>query len=158
MKKLTILIIGLNLFAACDNKTSDTKVETVISAEDSISSNKDSPSFTGCYMMVIEKDTAYMHLDDSAGYFTGHLSYKRFEKDSNRGTVTVKADKDKLKGWYSFFSEGQLSKREIIFKVNGSALAEGYGDVEMKDDTVTFKYPATLNFEDRHTFKKTECK
>ena len=158
MKKLTILIIGLNLFEACINKTPDIKVETVIIAEDSTSSSKDSPTFTGCYMMVIEKDTAYMHLDDSAGYFTGHLSYKRFEKDSNRGTVIVKPDKDKLKGWYSFLSEGQLSMREIIFKINGSALAEAYGEVEMKGDTVTFKYPATLNFEDGHTFKKTECK
>ncbi|MEP6713409.1 MAG: hypothetical protein ABJA37_13370 [Ferruginibacter sp.] len=157
MKRLSVPIFALCLLAACENKASEKKEELIIPAKDTVAM-ANTASYTGCYMMTIEKDTAYMHLDDSASYLSGHLSYNRFEKDSNRGSVTLKAEKGKLKGWYNFMSEGQLSVREIVFKITGTSLAEAYGDVEMKGDSVFFKYPAALHFEDRHTFVKTVCK
>ena len=158
MKKIFAPIITLCIFCACENKTAEKKEDDSITAKDTAAAAVSTPTLAGCYMMVIEKDTAYMHLDDSATYFTGHLSYKRFQKDSNRGGVILKAIDDKLKGWYSFTSEGKLSVREIIFKITGTSLSAAYGDVNMKGDSVLFKYPVALKFEIKHPFMKTECK
>ena len=157
MKKLLTPVIALCMFAACENKTAQKKGDAITSKDTVVTTNT-KPTFTGCYMMVIEKDTAWMHLDDSATYLTGHLNYNRFQKDKNRGSVTLKVVNDKLKGWYTFNSEGKLSMREIVFKIDGMSLAEAYGDVEMKRDSVFFKYPVTLNFEIKHPFKKIACK
>ena len=158
MKKIFAPLIVLCIFTACQNKNTEKIEDAEIIEKEKSTEAIAAPTLAGCYMMIIEKDSAYMHLDDSATYLAGHLSYKRFEKDSNRGNVILKADNDKLKGWYSFYSEGKLSWREIIFKILGTSLAEAYGDIEMKGDSVNFKYPVALKFEDKHPFIKTECK
>ncbi|MEO7045251.1 MAG: hypothetical protein ABI091_08055, partial [Ferruginibacter sp.] len=134
MKKILIPAAFLLILNACNN-SSDNKeqkkerVEEII--KDTVVTPVAVPSAGFCYMMIISKDTAFMHLEDSTGFLSGHLMYKRFEKDSNKGVVTLSSEKDgKMHGWYNFASEGTQSVREIIFKVTDSTMAEGYGDVK----------------------------
>lgn len=162
MKKLILFIFVICIMYACNssnNNTIEKKEPVAEMIKDSIVTPPAKISYAGCYMMVISKDTAFMHLDDSSGYLSGHLSYKKFEKDNNKGVVTLlPAEKNQLHGWYNFSSEGTQSVREIIFKITDSTLSEGYGDVKMKNDSVYFKYPTVLKFEEKHPFKKRDCK
>ncbi|MEO5943800.1 MAG: hypothetical protein ABIP30_13655 [Ferruginibacter sp.] len=162
MKKILIPAAFLLILNACNNSSNSTEQKKESVAEiikDTVVTPMPAPSAGGCYMMVVSKDTAFMHLEDSTGFLSGHLMYKRFEKDSNKGVVTLSPEKDgKIHGWYNFASEGTQSVREIVFKVTDSTMAEGYGDVKMKGDTIVYKYPTVLKFEEKHPFKKTDCK
>ena len=111
----------------------------------------------GCYRMVIAKDTALMQLTKNGDSLQGTLAYRRYEKDSNKGTVTLHSSGDKATGWYNFQSEGMNSVRQITFKVTDSSFAEAYGDIVLSGDSATYKYPSTLKFEDKHPFVKLPC-
>ncbi|MDB5201927.1 MAG: hypothetical protein JWQ27_1336 [Ferruginibacter sp.] len=163
MKINSILFAGMMLFAGCNNEKTTTSEQTgnTVTAPDAVpaSPKETSPEdFSGCYRMIIEKDTATMKLSAAGSDFTGDLAYKRFEKDSNKGTVQLRRDGQYLKGWYRFNSEGEFSVRELIFRIQGANLEEGYGDVGVNKDSVYFKYPSNLNFENKHPFIKENCK
>lgn len=115
-------------------------------------------SLSGCYEMVIMGDSAFMNLVQNNDNLSGTLVYKRKEKDSNKGNVVLTKLNDRAEGYYTFQSEGRTSVRQIVFKINGDAFAEGYGNIEMKNDTAVLKYPHALNFEEKHTFNKVNCK
>ena len=115
-------------------------------------------SLSGCYQMIIGKDTALMDLHLQNDSLSGELRYKRFEKDSNEGRLRLQHDKMQWQGWYDFRSEGKATVRQIIFKYEEGVLEEAYGAVVMKGDSVFYKYPSTLNFERSHPFQKTACK
>jgi len=114
-------------------------------------------SLDGCYRMVILKDTAFLSLSGINENYQGELWYKRFEKDANRGTVSLTKTGDYLTGWYNFESEGRASVREIKLKILNQQLAEGFGDVALYGDTVKFKYPQNLEYETKNAFVKTSC-
>jgi hypothetical protein len=112
----------------------------------------------GCYQMIIDKDTAWMNITPDGHSASGKLVYKRFEKDNNSGNFKGTITGDNLRGWYSFNSEGMLSVREVVFKIKNNALAEGYGDIAMRNDTAYFKYPQALQFEENHLYTEVNCK
>jgi len=131
------------------NDPNETKLDT---------SSKTLPvDLNGCYLMNIGKDTAKLHLEVEGIHVSGTLSYKRFEKDSNSGTIDGIIEGEKIKLWYRFASEGKISVREVYFKIVGGKLAEGYGDIGLRNDTAIFKYPSTLNYEEKHPYLKTAC-
>ena len=112
----------------------------------------------GCYRMIVDKDSAIMHLNLHEGdSVMGTLQYNRFEKDDNSGNFVGKVDSNKVVGWYKFQSEGVITVRQIVFKIVGDKLAEGYGDVGSTGDTAYFSYPHTLNYEENHPFEKINC-
>ena len=113
---------------------------------------------SGCYEMIISKDSAFMNINSDQNMVSGNLEYKRFEKDSNKGNFTGTINENYIDIWYNFQSEGIISVRQIRFKIDGEKLLEGYGDVEQKGDTVYFKYPQTLKYEDDHPFTKVNCR
>ena len=157
MKKVFIVFI---LYFTCGCSGDD---NTVPSAETPAAAHNDSSAsvpanLAGCYRMTIEKDTAFLELKQEGDSLYGPLVYKRFEKDSNTGTVRMKLLKGLANGWYVFHSEGKSSVRQIIFQASDSSLAEGYGDIEMKGDSACFKYPHALRFEEKHLFVKMACK
>lgn len=142
--------------AACSfEKKTDKAANSIDSTGITISDAKLLP---GCYQMSIERDTALMQLDRVGIVITGTLSYKRFEKDRSNGTIQGSMKKDILKAWYTFRSEGRTTVREVYFKIIHGKLAEGYGDVELRNDSVYFKYPANLNFEEHHLYMSVGCK
>lgn len=153
--KIYILALAVFIFGwGCgSNDQSNSTTET---AKDSIYS-KENLSF-GCYRMIIGQDSALMKLElRGADSVVGMLQYNRFEKDDNTGLFVGKVDNNKVVGWYNFQSEGVITVRQVIFKIVGDKLAEGYGDVEASSDTAFFSYPQTLNYEEGHPFQKINC-
>ena len=146
------MIILVLLFSCSDEEKEkkETAIEKVPSAE--------TKPMDGCYEMIISGDTAFMNLTQKGEKLSGTLVYKRKDKDSNTGTVELTKAGERAEGFYTFQSEGQTSVRQIIFKINPNSFAEGYGNIEMKNDTAILKYPHALNFEEKHAFNKVNCK
>ena len=154
MRKYLFAFPVLLLFLSC-SESSNEKVETkpVTAATTAAPA-----SLNGCYEMIISGDTAFMNIEQSSDMLNGTLKYKRKDKDNNNGKVVLTKTGNRAEGYYTFQSEGLKSVRQIVFKINNNSFAEGYGNIEMKNDTAVFKYPHALNFEEKHTFNKVTCK
>ncbi len=162
MKKLLVIICSISLLISCQSGAmKDKEVEKADSKaqKDSlaVAAAQSGTDFSGCYQMVVGKDTADMKLMVANYLITGTLKYNRFEKDDNEGTVKLFWESPYLEGWYSFESEGKLSVREIKLLVKGNTLSEAYGDVASFTDTFRYKYPDNLNYETTHPFIKITC-
>ncbi|MEO6490668.1 MAG: hypothetical protein ABIO04_12065 [Ferruginibacter sp.] len=114
-------------------------------------------NLNGCYMMNIGKDSAFLRLDANGIFVKGALIYERFEKDNNKGTIEGTITDNVIKAWYKFTSEGIISVREVYFRATGKQLAEGYGEMDMRNDTAYFKYPSTVSYEDHHPYTRINC-
>ena len=154
MRKYLFAFPILLLFLSC-SESSNEKVQTkpVTAATTAAPA-----SLNGCYEMIISGDTAFMNIEQSSDMLNGTLKYKRKDKDNNNGKVVLTKAGNRAEGYYTFQSEGLTTVRQIVFKINNNSFAEGYGNIEMKNDTAVFKYPHALNFEEKHTFNKVTCK
>ena len=154
MKLSSILFITAFLFFSCKETVNEKKQLK----PEIISKISRSASLNGCYEMIISGDTAFMKLEENNDVLNGTLIYKRKDKDGNKGNVVLTKINNRAEGYYTFQSEGKTSVRQIIFKINGNAFAEGSGKIEMKNDTAVYKYPHALNFEEKHIFNHVICK
>lgn len=154
LQLFTIMLIFSTLIASCTGSAK--KADTInTTKKDSVIAISD---ISGCYRLIIEKDSAFMNIKQNGNMVEGELQYFPFEKDKNKGSFSGRRNNDYLEVWYSFSSEGKTSVRQSAFKIIGHSLAEGYGDVEMRNDTIVFQYPvANLQFEVNHRFEKINC-
>ncbi|MEO6134345.1 MAG: hypothetical protein ABIP35_04270 [Ginsengibacter sp.] len=157
MKKYFLIPV---LFLVACNSNSGDKVAP-ISVTDSpkviIETEKISPNASGCYFSLLKKDTAKLQLSINGSQVTGSLTYIRFEKDSNKGSINGKVIDSLIVADYIFLSEGIKSVRQVVFKMKGNKLIEGFGDIEMKGDTARFKNIFSLKFLNAQPFKKIDC-
>lgn len=156
-----IMVIAIFLAAGCN--PSSENVDTSKTAKDttSIDSTSLNNVFTGlagCYVSTIKKDTANLKLNLNKEDVSGNLVYKRFETDGNVGTIKGKVKDSLIIADYTFQSEGVTSVREVVFKIQGEKLIEGYGDITMKGDTARFRNVSALKFQEGQPFVKEACK
>ena len=154
MNRIILTALSLMLLYSCADNTGKQEVPPPLTKDTTAAP----VTYAGCYEMIINKDSAYLQLTDSGYFYTGTLNYKRFEKDSNHGIVSLSKEKDHLSGWYTFQSEGMTSVRQIIFKAYDGKLAEGFGEIGVIGDSAFYKYPVTLQFEETHPFIKVNCR
>ena len=109
----------------------------------------------GCYMKIIGRDTAILMLEPKGNKFSGKMLYDNFEKDGSRGTVSGIEDKEIIKLWYEFNSEGMHSVMEVYFKKENGRLLRGIGDMDVKTDTTYFI--SGINYSDKEAFNKVDC-
>ncbi|MBO9570956.1 MAG: hypothetical protein J7497_01910 [Chitinophagaceae bacterium] len=110
---------------------------------------------SGCYRMIIKKDTAVMSLNSSGDSVSGSLSYHWFEKDHNDGTFKGIIKNDSLiVADYTFQSEGSTLVRQVVFKIKDSILQQGYGELIMKNDTSFLRDPVLAVFDTKNPFRK----
>ncbi|MEP6583459.1 MAG: hypothetical protein ABJA90_04310 [Ginsengibacter sp.] len=113
---------------------------------------------SGCYSYVLKKDSALLKLNISGDKVSGDLTYNLYEKDHNRGTIDGTVQDSLVIADYTFQSEGMTSVRQVVFKINGDSLFEGFGDIDMINDTARFKNISQLKFYEQRPFLKTACK
>jgi hypothetical protein len=154
MKRL--LIISVVFFVACNSQTETKSENTADTLNNSVETS--APSINGCYMSILKQDTATLRINENAGLISGDLTYNRFEKDRNKGTFKGEIKDSLIIGDYTFQSEGNSSVRQVVFKISGANLIEGYGDINMNGDTATFKNISRLNYQNDQPFIKTDCK
>lgn len=112
-------------------------------------------SIAGCYMKIIGRDTAIIMLEQKGNKFSGKMLYDNFEKDGSHGTVKGTEDKEIIKLWYDFNSEGMHSVMEVYFKKENGRLFRGIGDMDVKTDTTSFI--SGINYSDKEEFSKVDC-
>ncbi len=158
MKRYFILI-GCFL-GACTSNTPTEKTDEDQEVKD-VRVIDSTSSIGGCYTAILKRDTSDLVLQHKkdATSVSGDLSIKNFEKDSNKGTLNGKIEGDLIVAWYDFFSEGKSSVRQVVFKVQGDTLLEGYGNLISKgnSDTLMFENIGALKYLKEMPFIKREC-
>ena len=158
--KLQIMTLALliNCCLACNDTTrqDNTNVKDTTPADDPHISTTPIP-LDGCYKMVINRDTATMRLNFVDSLVTGELSYRWAEKDHNNGTLKGVIRDSIIIANYTFRSEGMISVRQVAFRLAGTSLVEGYGELDTSGDTVRFRNVSGLTFRYEHPFNKIPC-
>lgn len=164
MKLKTNLLAGLLICCvACNNATTtDTETGTTVSKDTTTKVDDSHISTTpipldGCYTMIYNKDSANMRLNVVDSMVSGQLSYNPAEKDKNQGSLKGVVRDGLIIADYTFRSEGMMSVRQVVFKMEGTALTEGYGDINTSSDTVRFKDISSLKFMTDRPFLKKPC-
>jgi thioredoxin-related protein len=161
MRKLILtLLAASSLLAACNSENKTTQA-TDISVATSADTNNVQTAQTfsdGCYAYIKNRDTALLSLKVAGEEITGDLSYKLYEKDSNKGTIAGEIKGDTIIAEYDFNSEGVRSIREIVFLKRDGKLYEGFGEVETKGTKTMFRNRASLKFDEGLIFDASDCK
>ncbi len=155
-----IVLLALTLLAGCNSGNADDEFKSITKDTSAIVEDV-FPVLSvksGCYGYAVKKDSAYLKLDISGNIVSGDLTYSLHEKDDNKGTISGILQDSLLIADYTFQAEGMTSVRQIVFKMRNDSLLEGFGDIDMKGDTATFKNIAELQFQDERPFIKTDCK
>ena len=152
---LYILLFGK--LVACNNKSQPTTPQSSDSGIVTSSENKERPAtgVTGCYMKILGRDTAILMLEQKGNMFIGKMLYDNYEKDGSRGTIKGKEDKEIIKLWYDFDSEGMHSVMEVYLKKENGKLLRGVGDMDARSDTAYFI--SGINYSDKEAFNKVDC-
>ena len=158
MKYILYILLFIKLAACNDNRKANEATSQSIDSGTSISSKpEESPvnDIPGCYMKIVGRDTAILMLEQKGNMFTGKMLYDNYEKDGSRGTIKGKEDKEILKLWYDFDSEGMHSVMEVYLKKENGKLLRGIGDMDAKTDTTYFI--SGVNYSDKEAFTKVDC-
>lgn len=162
--------IKTNLFAgllvccvACNNATTtNTETGTTVTNDTTAKVDDSHISTTpipldGCYTMAANGDSAFMRLNVVDSMVSGQLNYRPAAKDKNDGSLKGVVRDGLVIADYTFRSEGMMSVRQVVFKMEGTALTEGYGDINTSSDTVRFKDISSLKFMNDRPFLKKPC-
>lgn len=153
-----LLIIAVACCTACNN-TDNRQNQTA--ARDTVADNSHVQTtpipLDGCYKMVFNLDTATLRLNVVDSFVTGDLSYHLYAKDHNDGSIKGVIRDSLIIADYTFRSEGMLSVRQVAFKLRGTALVEGFGELDTKSDTFRFKDANNLKFQFDRPFVKIPC-
>lgn len=158
MKKL-ILLSTVSVFLMNCNKKAETaapKIEADSTATtEKVVDTLGPKSF--CYMGVTGKDSVFASIDDNLGTITGKMSYKNFEKDSNKGDISGYKSGDTLKLTYEFESEGKKSSRDIFFIQKNNSLIEGIGAHTEENGQVKYTSEKNISYKDGQKLETADC-
>ena len=152
-----ILFLAAIIIASCNSAPKKTTETTTV--EDTVKTVENIVMIptSSCYSSTTGKDTVTLKVEVFPNLVTGSLSYKFYEKDSNKGDFEGKLRGDTLFADYKFLSEGVQSTREVIFLINDSVAIEGYGNMEEKNGKMVFKNQREVDFAKGLSLKKNQC-
>ncbi len=108
-----------------------------------------------CFTWSIGQNIAKARLNITGNRVSGTLEYDYAEKDDSKGRLNGTLNNDIIMGEYTFLSEGQESTMEVVFKLQGNKLIQGYAEMEEQGGKLVFKDGVKLSFQ--HTFVRTNC-
>jgi len=111
----------------------------------------------GCYEMIMKRDTATLSLQIQDTTIAGDLNFRWAEKDHNKGTIKGSIRDSLLVADYTFESEGLTSVREVVFKLQGDTIFQGFGELIEQNGKVIFKQRDQLQFNTAFPFIKVDC-
>jgi hypothetical protein len=124
MKRSLIVVVGILVFVLL------TSTGGIISKNSS-----KALMLAPCYHAQVSTDNSLLEITKHDGIgVSGNLIQQHFQKDSSFGTFEGKFLNNQITATYSFYSEGQLTDREVIFNKSGKSLdSEGYRFLEAAD-------------------------
>ena len=158
---MTRFILIAFLFVAGCNSTDSSNDVSVTGAKDTAIDDTyiatTPAALSGCYGWVVNNDSASMKISVEGNTIEGTLAYNWSEKDRNAGTLQGEVKDSLIIANYTFNSEGMSSVRQVVFKIQGDSLSEGFGDIDTSGDTTKFKNIAGLQFQNDRSFKTINC-
>lgn len=124
MKRSLIVVVGILIFVLL---TSGGGIITKNSSK--------ALGLAPCYHAQVSNDNSLLEITKYDGIgVSGNLIQQHFQKDSSFGTFKGRFLTNQITAIYSFYSEGQLTDREVIFNKSGKTLySEGYRYLEAAD-------------------------
>ena len=123
-----------------------------------VAENSPTSSIQGCYVMRRAEDVYTLKISSHEGIsVAGTLAYKNFQKDSSSGSFEGTYEKETLRGYYSFTSEGTDSVREVIFKKVDESVIQGFGPAQSIDGREVFVDPTDITYDSAFTFVSEPC-
>ncbi|GAA3948447.1 hypothetical protein GO495_25850 [Chitinophaga oryziterrae] len=111
-----------------------------------------------CFTQIMGKDTAYLEFETDNEVVTGQLEYKPFEKDKNKGTISGTIMDNIIEVDYHYMSEGIMSVRKAIFKLNDDNIFEAKATKQDKDGQPLFDQDYSKLQFDSIPFVKGNCR
>ncbi len=108
-----------------------------------------------CFTWSIGQNTATARLNIQGTQVKGTLEFDYAEKDDSKGKLNGTLNNDIIMAEYTFVSEGQESVMEVVFKIQGNKLIQGYAEMEEQGGKLVFKDGVKLSFQ--NTFVRTNC-
>lgn len=149
MRTIHTLFIAVLLLVSCKGPKEDSPIDVAFSpnAEHLEEIN------TECFQYVGEKDTVRLMTLTVGTKVTGTLDYAIFEKDKNIGFIKGEIRDDMIIAEYTFMSEGDSSKRQVVFQKTDEGWKEGYGEMKSVDgipvqvniDSLDYSHQMTLS-------------
>jgi hypothetical protein len=148
----TLFIAGL-LLIGCKGPKEDSPIDVATSpnAEHLEEIN------TECFQFISEKDTIQLMTLTEGTKVTGTLDYAVFEKDRNSGFIKGEIREDLMIAEYTFMSEGDSSKRQVVFRKTEEGWKEGYGKMKSVDDIPVQVNIDSLDFSHQMTLAPIPC-
>ncbi|HEY0610152.1 MAG TPA: hypothetical protein VGD35_10860 [Chitinophaga sp.] len=147
-----VYVTGCQPSGSSNEQTADT-----VSTTDTVPVAATLPAGPQCFTQVVGKDTARLQFTVTGDSVTGKLTYKRYEKDSNKGDIKGTVHGNIIDVQYSFMSEGVMSTNQAVFKVEGDKVYEGRaGEFDKEGRPVFGKDLGRVRF-DSVGFVKGEC-
>ncbi len=130
MRTIHALFIAILVLVSCKGPKEDSPIEVALSpnAEHLEEIN------TECFQYFGEKDTVRLMTLTIGTKVTGTLDYAIFEKDKNSGFIKGEIRENLMIAEYTFMSEGDSSKRQVVFQKTDEGWKEGYGEMKTVDD------------------------
>ena len=145
---------------SCKNKPVEQTIEVPAEAPKevpAIPQSGNTPPPTDCYSYMSNNDTIILQINHIDNQAKGLLIYNYDQKDENIGTIQGSMVNDLLVAEYVFRSEGITSSRQVVFKKQGDAMVEGFGDVQEVNGKMKFKDIQSLKYNDGMVLKKVPC-
>jgi hypothetical protein len=152
-KSILLLSTIAVLFAACQSKTTEEKIDSLAKSPDTVVS-----ASKACYAYMKNRDTVTLSYTIAGNTIAGELSNNLFEKDKNSGQINGIIKGDTIIADYTAKGEGVTSVRQVAFLKKGDQLLEGYGDTEEKDGKMVFRKINQLKFVDAIGMTEVDCK
>lgn len=152
------------LLVACTNDTAtqsdetnnDSTTHVHAGAADTISRSSIALQ-SGCYEMTTKGDTATLSLQIQDTVIMGDLNFRWAEKDHNKGTIKGTVQDSLLIADYTFESEGLTSVREVVFKLQGDTILQGFGELKDQNGKIVFVQKDKLQFDTSFPFVRVNC-
>ena len=113
--------------------------------------HKRKPDFEGCYVYSIGRDTVWLSINLMGEEVSGKMEYSMYEKDSPLGFISGKIKNNLLDLVYTFYSEGEKSESEELFKIENNVLLQAHGDRNVLDNKSVFADKQKVIFDSKFT-------
>lgn len=153
MRTIHALFIAILVLVSCKGPKEDSPIEVALSpnAEHLEEIN------TECFQYFGEKDTVRLMTLTIGTKVTGTLHYAIFEKDKNSGFIKGEIRENLMIAEYTFMSEGDSSKRQVVFQKTDEGWKEGYGEMKTVDDIPVQVNIDSLDFSHQITLAPIPC-
>lgn len=153
MRTIHALFIAILVLVSCKGPKEDSPIEVALSpnAEHLEEIN------TECFQYYGEKDTVRLMTLTIGTKVTGTLNYAIFEKDKNSGFIKGEIRENLMIAEYTFMSEGDSSKRQVVFQKTDEGWKEGYGELKTVDDIPVQVNIDSLDFSHQITLAPIPC-